>query len=103
MAFRISITAKAKRDLDEIITWLLSKAAKDTAWRWFKGLREAIASLADSPERCPLAPENSGFPFEVRQLLYGRRYDRYRILFTIQGEMVSVLHVRHGRRQRAKR
>jgi len=34
----------------------------------------------------------------VRQLLYGRKRHAYRILFTLDGEIVSVLHIRHGRR-----
>ena len=68
--------------------------------RWFQGLREAVASLSHSPQRCPLAPENAVFPFEVRQLLYGRKPHVYRVLFTIEGAAtVSVVHIRHGRRQ----
>ncbi|HWF46710.1 MAG TPA: hypothetical protein VG168_06875, partial [Bryobacteraceae bacterium] len=56
-------------------------------------------TLADSPYRCVLARENDSLPFEMRQLLYGRRPHAYRILFTIEGGTVSVLHIRHGRRQ----
>lgn len=63
------------------------------------GTGDAIASLATSPSRCPLAPENADSPFEVRHLLYGRRPHVYRILFTIGGNTVTVLHIRHGRRQ----
>jgi hypothetical protein len=37
--------------------------------RWFLALQDAIASLAEFPERCQLAPENAVFPFEVRHLL----------------------------------
>jgi hypothetical protein len=43
--------------------------------------------------------ENADFPFEVRHLLYGRKPHVYRILFTIKGDTVSILHIRHGRRQ----
>jgi hypothetical protein len=39
------------------------------------------------------------FPFEVRRLLYGRKPHAYGVLFTIEGDTVSVLHIRHGRRQ----
>jgi plasmid stabilization system protein ParE len=99
MAFRVRTTAKAKRDLDEILEWLLSQEAGETGLRWFQGLHQAVATLADSPQRCALAPENSVFPFEVRHLLYGRKPHVYRILFTIEGNAVSVLHIRHGRRQ----
>jgi plasmid stabilization system protein ParE len=98
MAFRVRFTAKAKRDLDTILAWLLSQQAGDAGLRWFQGFREAITSLSDLPARCPLAAEDAVFPFEVRQLLYGSRQNRYRVLFTIHGKTVSVLHIRHGRR-----
>jgi len=67
---------------------------------WFMALDDAFGSLAEFPERCPIAPESARFPFEVRQLLYGRKPHLYRILFTIQLDTVYVLHIRHGRRKR---
>ena len=67
--------------------------------RWFEGLEKAIASLATFPQRCPLAPENAEFPFEVRHLLYERKPYVYRILFTIDGDTVFVQQIRPGRRQ----
>jgi hypothetical protein len=45
-----------------------------------------------------MTPENEYAEEEIRQLLYGRRRGVYRILFTIEGDMVSVLTVRHGAR-----
>src|SRR5271169_4285694 len=99
MAFRVRTTAKAKRNLDEILERLLSQEAGETERRWFQGLHRAVATLADSPQRCALAPENAVFPFEVRHLLYGRKPHVYRIIFTLEGNIGSVLHVRHGRRQ----
>jgi plasmid stabilization system protein ParE len=62
-------------------------------------MEDAIASLATFPKRCPIAPESARFPFEVRQLLYGRKPHVYRILFTIENNTVNVLHIRHGRRK----
>ena len=99
MAFRVKTTAQAKRDLDDILERLLSQGAGETGVRWFQGLHQAVATLADSPRRCALAPENAVFPFEVRHLLYGRTPHTYRIIFTVEGDTVSVLHIRHGRRQ----
>jgi plasmid stabilization system protein ParE len=99
MAFRVETTAAAERDGEAILDWLLSEHAGDTGLRWFAALHDAIASLAELPRRCPLAPENDVFPFEVRQLLYGRKPNVYRILFTIEDQTVYVLHIRHGRRQ----
>ena len=100
MAFRVETTTEAELDGDAILEWLMSQHAGDTGNRWFAALEEAIASLATSPGRCPIAPENTEFPFEVRQLLYGRKPNVYRVLFPIQYDTVYVLHIRHGRRRR---
>jgi len=99
MTFRVEITAEAEDDLDSILSWLVSERAGDTGSRWFEALETAIATLAEFPERCSLAPESRLFPFEVRQLLYGNKPYLYRILFTVQEKTVYVLHVRYGRRQ----
>jgi toxin ParE1/3/4 len=88
MVFRVETSAEAELDAITILEWLLAQHAGETRLRWFMAMDEAIASLASLPQRCPLAPENSHFPFEVRQLLYGRRPHLYRILFTIDGDTV---------------
>ena len=98
MVFRVSSTIEAERDLDGILQWLLSEGAGEAGSRWLSGLQDAIASLETTPRRCGLAQESEAFTFEVRQLLYGTRPHMYRILFTIQDEVVTVLHIRHGRR-----
>jgi plasmid stabilization system protein ParE len=102
MTFRVETTAAAEQDADAVLEWLLSEHAGDAGMRWFLALQDAIASLAEFPARCPLAPENAVFPFEVRHLLYGHMPHVYRILFTIEDKTVYVLHVRHGRRQPLK-
>jgi hypothetical protein len=62
-------------------------------------LLEAIESLSQMPNRCSLARENENFILEIRQLLYGRGRNLYRVLFTIlDGDVFStvrVLHIRH--------
>jgi len=94
MTFRVEMSAQAENDAERILEWLLSKHAGETGVRWFLALEEAIASLGELPKRCPLAPENSRFPFEVRQLLYGRKPHIYRILESA----VSCLATNHSRR-----
>ncbi|HLX85134.1 MAG TPA: type II toxin-antitoxin system RelE/ParE family toxin [Terriglobales bacterium] len=74
------------------------RAKRDCAG--FEGLKRAIASLAEMPERCPLARENKEFSFEVRNLLYGRKPHVYRVVFTVEGDTVYILHIWHGRRRR---
>ena len=97
MAYRVETKARSERDADRLLGWLRAQRAGETGPRWFLGLEEAINSLAEMPERCPLAPENERVPFEVRQLLYGRKPNVYQIIFTIDGDTVYILHIRHGR------
>jgi plasmid stabilization system protein ParE len=102
MTFRVEATAAAEDDADTVLEWLLSQGAGDAAVRWFVALQDAITSLAEFPKRCSLAPESADFPFEVRHLFYGHAPHIYRILFTIEENVVYILHVRHGRRQPLK-
>ncbi|WP_107806395.1 helix-turn-helix domain-containing protein [Nodularia spumigena] len=58
--------------------------------------RNAIATLQENPRRCNLAVEHEIFPEEVRQLLYGKSKNIYRLLFTIRDTTVYILYVRHS-------
>jgi plasmid stabilization system protein ParE len=102
MAFRVEISHQAERDAEEILEWLLSQKSGQAGIDWFLALDDAFASLREFPERCAIAPESARFPFDVRQLFYGRKPHIYRILFTISADAVTVLHIRHGRRRPAK-
>lgn len=99
MAFRVETTPEAEQDANAILEWLLAQQAGEHGLRWFQGLKDAIATLSTFPRRCSLARENASVSFEMRQLFYGRRPHVYRILFTIEDEVVYVLRIRHGRRQ----
>ena len=50
----------------------------------------ALKQLGVIPKAFPLAPEDAEFSEEIRQMVVGR----YRVLFTIKGRRVHVLHVR---------
>jgi plasmid stabilization system protein ParE len=100
MAFRVEVTPEARQDANGILEWLHVQEAGDAGLHWFRGLSEAIASLSALPKRCALVRENASVPFEMRQLLYGHKPHLYRILFTIEGDVVHVLRIRHGRRRR---
>jgi hypothetical protein len=55
-----------------------------------------IATLQDKPQRCSLTIEHEIFPEEVRQLLFGKAKNIYRVLFTIRDDTVFALYVRHS-------
>lgn len=56
----------------------------------------AIATLQEKPRRFALAVEHDIFAEEVRQLLYGKSKNIYRVLFTIRDTTVYILYVRHS-------
>lgn len=70
-----------------------SEAADRT---WYYQLKEAIQTLEQFPERCPVAPESGHRNTEIRQLLFGKRRGQLRILFTIRSNSVRVLHARRS-------
>jgi plasmid stabilization system protein ParE len=64
---------------------------------WFNGLETAILNLDEMPFRGGKTREDGS----LRQILYGERPNRYRIIYFIDEEnrLVSVLHIRHGARR----
>ena len=96
--YRVIIQPNAEAEIEAAYLYRAEHAPQAAA-RWFVGLVEAINTLEHFPARCPLAPESGHFAEEIRQLLHGARRDVFRILFTIQGDAVHVLHVRHGAQQ----
>jgi plasmid stabilization system protein ParE len=101
MAYRVEIARRAEADLEELYLWVVERAPQQGA-RWFNGLERAVLSLDRHPKRRPVAPESVDPDHAVRVLAYGRKPHAYRIFFTVDedAEVVSVLHVRRGARQR---
>jgi plasmid stabilization system protein ParE len=89
--YKIEITTTAEIEAKEAILWIKQRSP-EAAEKFSKGLIKAVKSLQSNPLRCPLAPENDFFYEEIRQLVYAK----YRILFTVEGKTVYVLHIRHG-------
>ena len=58
-----------------------------------------METLTRQPSRCPRATESDKFPEELRELLYGKRNSKYRIVFAIRNEDVVVLYVHHAARK----
>lgn len=98
MAYRIRIMPQAEADL-RAIRERLDTQAPAYVDRWIEALEKQTLSLEEWPLRCALAPENDAFAEEIRQLIYGRRHGRYRILFHAHGEIVDILHIRHAARE----
>jgi plasmid stabilization system protein ParE len=98
MKFSVVVQPSAQTEMEAAYAWIAERAPL-TAIKWYNRLLKAIGSLEDHPERCSLAPEDEFFPEEIRNLLYGKRRHAYRIIFTIRGDTIHVLHFRRGSRQ----
>ena len=100
MAYVVDITARAERDLASIYLQINAENS-DAALKWYRGFKQAILSLEEQPNRCPVTPESDRF----RHLLYGNRPHIYRAIYRVmeRQKRVEVLHIRHGARRRFKR
>jgi plasmid stabilization system protein ParE len=89
--YAVVFEESAQADVRESYEWGRRTWGKDEARQWLRQLRRAVSEqLAIVPKGFPLAPEDDEFAEEIRQMVVGR----YRILFTIKGRKVHVLHVR---------
>jgi toxin ParE1/3/4 len=96
--FEVLPTTSALADALAVGRWIASHGAPLAAEQWVTELLRDLESLAELPNRHPLAPEGVGFPnLEIRHRLFGD----YRIVFTIAENSVIVLHIRHGSRRPA--
>jgi plasmid stabilization system protein ParE len=95
MTFQVEITPIAEAQIEQAYRWYRERNPK-FADCWFRGLMNTIATLQEKPQRCTLAAEHEIFPEEVRQLLYGKTKNVYRVLFTIRDTTVYALYVRHS-------
>jgi len=81
----------AQANVRDSFDWGCRAWGKREAQQWAREFRTAVSKqLSVAPNAFPLAPENDEFAEEIRQMVIGR----YRVLFTIKGRRVHVLHVR---------
>lgn len=89
MTFQVEITSIAQAQIEQAYRWY-REHNPEFADFWFRGLMNAIAILQQQPRRFALAVEHEIFPSEVRQLLYGKSKNIYRVLFTIREQTVYI-------------
>ena len=97
MAYLVNLSARAQRDLAQIYRRINAEQS-EAALKWYRGFRQAILSLEEQPNRCPMTPESD----KLRHLLYGNKPHIYRAIYRVleKEKRVEVLHIRHGARQR---
>jgi plasmid stabilization system protein ParE len=99
MAYLVNITSRAERDLAQLYMQVNAEYSA-AALKWYKGLKEAILSLEEHPNRCPLTRKSD----RLRHLLYGHKPHIYRVIYRVleRQKHVEVLHIRHGARRKIK-
>ncbi|HVS39103.1 MAG TPA: type II toxin-antitoxin system RelE/ParE family toxin [Gemmataceae bacterium] len=101
MSFRVIFRPRARDDIAAATAWL-AQGSPAAAARWRSGLFHIVEKLETNPTLYPGADEATDLGVDLRELLYGRRPRVYRILFTITGQTVNVLRVRHAAQDRLK-
>lgn len=96
MTYDVVLTRKAERQITSAARWWAKHRSLQQAERWYQGLMHTLNSLAQDPQRCPLAPEHEMLPLPIRQIPYGLgRKPTHRVLFAIRGQRVVVYAFRH--------
>lgn len=89
--YTVLIEESAQMDIQRSHDWGCRVWGKAQARKWVRELRASIiTNLGSVPSAFAVAPESDEFDDEIRQMIVGR----YRVLFTIQGRKVHVLHLR---------
>ena len=88
--FKVILHSDAESDIESAFKWGCRAWGQDNAKLWVRKLRRAVRKqLTSLPLACPLAPESEQLGVSIRQLIVGR----YRVLFTVRGRTVTILHV----------
>ena len=88
--YKVILHSDAESDIESSFKWGCRAWGEKNAKLWVRELRRAIRKqLTSLPLACPLAPEGEELSVSIRHLITGR----YRVLFTVRGRTVTILHV----------
>lgn len=89
--YEIVFSTEASADFATSIQWGCENWGEEETWRWYREMKSKIVRvLSTSPLGWPIAPDNAEYEVEVRQMSIGR----YRILFNVNGNIITILHIR---------
>lgn len=94
MGHSIRITLRAYDDIDGIVSYI-AQDAPEAAKRWRFSILNRISSLRVFPLKHGIAPEAHALDVPIRQTIHGA----YRILYTVEADVVTIHGVRHGARR----
>ncbi len=99
MTYRVDISIPALQDAETAFLWIRDFNL-ESAKAWYEGLLETVFSLEEFPFRCPTAPESKFLGREIKQLLYGKGSQTYRIFFEVSEseKVVRIYRIWHSSR-----
>ena len=98
MIYQVRLQPAAVEDLDVAYQYAVQNAPAPAA-RWLERFQTAIQTLEHNPERCPLAPENARSSRILRQYMFGKRPNVFRVIYTIEADTVWILRIRRAQRR----
>lgn len=99
MTYRVDISIPALQDAESAFLWIRDYSL-EASKIWYEGLLSAIFSLEQSPHRCSTSPESKFLGRDIRQLIYGKNNQSYRIFFEIREKekVVRIYRIWHSSR-----
>jgi toxin ParE1/3/4 len=89
--YKVILHPDAELDINSSFKWDCRIWGEKNAGLWVQKLRQTFRKqLTSMPLSRPLAPETEELGAPIRHLIVGR----YRILFIVKGNTVTILHVR---------
>jgi toxin ParE1/3/4 len=94
MSRKVQLSEQSRRDIEQAYLYI-RQDAPERAQRWRRRLLTAILSLKNFPERHAVLFDAATAGREVRQMTFGA----YLVLYSQEGDVVSILTVRHAARR----
>ena len=96
MAYLVELTKEAETNRDDIFRYYLERSVQG-AHNWYSAFEEAISMLGQTPERFATAREDKKYSLNLQQINFGTQPTRptHRLIYTIDGNRVVVLTLRH--------
>jgi plasmid stabilization system protein ParE len=88
--YSLRTSRRADADIDRQVAYIHHRVSPLSAARWHDGLLRRIRELVQRPEVWPLAEEAVEIGLDLREMLYRRHRFVYRILYTIEGDIVRI-------------
>jgi toxin ParE1/3/4 len=100
MARSVELHPETAKDIRQITRFISERVSSKSAARWHDRIEAAIGRLANEADQWPQAEDAAELGIDLREMLYGRRPHVYRILFTINGDVVNVYRILHAAQDR---